>query len=62
MNNFEENIVFCVMCLDDDNKIECVHIFSTIEKAEAFCTSDDRCHVIYNYLIDCPSRMEERLQ
>ncbi len=43
-------IVYCVMCIDDTGC--CVHIFSTQAKAQEFAASDQRPHVLYDYLID----------
>lgn len=56
-------LVYCVLCTGDtllENDV--VHIFSTMEKAEAFANADARNHVLYDYVIDCPERMEERCQ
>lgn len=49
--------VYCVWC--DDVTGASIHIFSTMDKAEAFCNSDPRDHVIYDYVVDCPERMEQ---
>lgn len=51
-------MVYCVICLDEDEAGCCVHIFSTPEKAQAFADSDPRPHVSYDYMIDHPERME----
>lgn len=51
-------MVYCVMCIDDDDSGCCVHIFSTQEKADEFANRDDRPHVLYDYLVDHPERME----
>jgi len=52
-------MVYCVLCVDGGAP-EVVHIFSTQEKADAFAAADDRPHVLYDYVIDCPERMEQR--
>lgn len=49
--------VYCVICLDPGAS-EVVHIFSTQEKADAFALEDRRGHVLYDYVVDCPERME----
>lgn len=50
--------VFCVICLDPEEG-DVTHIFSTPEKAQAFAHGDsERLHVLYDYVIDCPERME----
>lgn len=54
-------VVYCVVCIDDDDR-ECVHIFSTSAKAKAFAETDPRPHVLYDYMIDHPERMENRSQ
>jgi hypothetical protein len=51
-------MVYCVMCIDKDDHGCCVHIFSTQEKQQAFAESDDRPHVLYDYLLDHPERAE----
>lgn len=54
-------MVYCVLCFLPSAQDEAVvHIFSTLEKAEAFAATDDRNHVFYDYLIDHPERMEGR--
>lgn len=53
-------IVQCVVCLDEQG--ECVHIFSTRDRLEAFIATDPRRHVVYDYMIDNPDRMEKPLQ
>lgn len=50
--------VYCVRCVPDD----VVHIFSTMDKAKQFCADDDRGHVIYDYVVDFPERMEQLQQ
>jgi hypothetical protein len=50
-------LVYCVLCVDHDNDV--VHIFSSHARALAFADSDERDHVIYDYMIDCPERMEQ---
>lgn len=52
-------MVYCVMCIDDDGPGCCVHIFSTQAKAQAFADTDPRAHVLYNYMLDHPERMEQ---
>jgi len=51
-------MVWCVVCVEPGGR-DIVHIFSTPELAKAFCESDQRNHVIYDYVIDCPERMEQ---
>jgi hypothetical protein len=52
-------MVWCVVCIDYLNN-EVTHIFSSAEKAAAFCDADsDRGHVTYDYVLDCPERMEQ---
>lgn len=54
--------VYCVVCIETDST-DLVHIFSTAEKAQAFMDADSlRNHVAYDYVIDCPERMEGRPQ
>jgi hypothetical protein len=55
-------MVYCVMCIDEDDQGCCVHIFSTQEKAGAFADADPRDHVLYDYLVDHPERMEQTSQ
>lgn len=52
-------MVWCVICIDRESKSETVHIFSTPEKAQSYCDADPRTHVCYDYVIDCPERMEQ---
>lgn len=55
--------VFCGLCLHANEVDETVHIFSTQATAIAFADADtERDHVIYDYVIDCPERMEGRTQ
>ena len=54
-------MVYCVMCMDEDECL-CVHIFSTQENAQAFSDADDRDHVLYDYVVDHPERMEQVAQ
>ncbi len=54
-------LVQCVICIDDDDN-ETVHIFSTREKLLAWCDTDDRRHIVYDYMIDNPDRMEKEPQ
>ena len=54
-------MVYCVMCIRTDQP-DIVHIFSTLDKADAFCATDDRVHVRYDYLLDAPERMEGTMQ
>lgn len=58
---FSPMMVYCVTCVDDNDQGCCVHIFSTQEKADAFVASDPRPHVLYDYVIDCPERMEQAI-
>lgn len=55
-------IVYCVMCIDEDDAGCTVHIFSTPEKQQAFAASDSRPHVLYDYMVDHPERMEQAAQ
>lgn len=55
-------MVYCVMCIDEDDMGCTVHIFSTQEKANTFATSDPRSHVLYDYMVDHPERMEKVAQ
>ena len=52
-------LVYCVMCIDDDDAGCCVHIFSTQQKAQAFVDKDNRPHVLYDYVVDHPERMQQ---
>jgi hypothetical protein len=52
-------MVYCVMCVDEDDMGCCVHIFSSQEKANTFAANDTRGHVMYDYVIDHPERMEQ---
>jgi hypothetical protein len=55
--------VYCVICMDADHARDLVHVFSTQAKATAFADADHaRDHIIYDYVIDCPERMEGRTQ
>lgn len=54
-------LVHCVVCIDEDGR-ELTHIFSTVAKAQAFASTDPRDHVLYDYVIDCPERMEATTQ
>lgn len=51
--------VWCVVCIGAEKGDDVVHIFSTPEKAKEFCERDPRGHVTYDYVIDCPERMEQ---
>jgi hypothetical protein len=58
-------MVYCVLCLDGSwprSRSEHVHIFTTQERAEAWASTDPRRHIIYDYLLDHPERMEEQAQ
>ena len=55
------SVVVCVSCVGSDGP-GAVHIFSSMEKAKAYCAHDDRDHVIYDYVIDFPERMEGMTQ
>lgn len=59
-NSEDAIMVYCVMCIDGTNLT--VHIFSTQEKAQAFADADSRDHVLYDYVIDQPERMEQQAQ
>lgn len=54
-------MVYCVRCIDGAGHGP-VHIFSTPEKAAAFAETDPRDHVLYDYVIDFPERMEGQFQ
>jgi len=52
-------MVYCVLCIDDrDRREDRVHIFTSLDKAKAWASTDPRRHVIYDYLLDHPGRME----
>lgn len=53
-------MVYCVMCIDEDDGGCTVHIFSTQQKANTFAGTDHRDHVLYDYVVDHPERMEKR--
>ena len=53
--------VWVVVCIARDER-DVMHMFSTQEKAAAFCESDPRAHVVYDYVLDCPQRLEQRVQ
>lgn len=55
-------LVFCVMCIDEDDAGCTVHIFSTQDKAREFADKDLRDHVFYDYMIDHPERMEQEVR
>lgn len=55
-------MVYCVMCLDEDDMGCVFHIFSTQDKANAFAEADPRTHVMYDYMVDCPERAEQAAQ
>ena len=52
--------VYTVRCVTIGDTWEPVHIFSSLEAAERFCEADPRTHVVSDYVIDCPERMEQR--
>lgn len=56
-----EMLVYCVTCVDDDDQGCVFHAFSTSEKRQAFLDRDDRHHVIFDYVLDHPERMERPL-
>lgn len=54
-------LVWCLLCIDDGGEGgERVHVFSSKEKALEFAENDprERRHILYDYVIDCPERME----
>ena len=54
-------LVYCVLCLNSNDPGDQVHhIFSSMEKAEAWAATDDRPHIISDYVIDVPERKELR--
>ena len=61
MTDAEPQVVFTVRCVGDDG-FDVMHIFSTAGKALAFAESDYRPHVISDYVIDHPERMEQVTQ
>lgn len=54
--------VYCIICITENPPSDVVHIFSTKEKAQEFALADPRNHIFYDYVIDCPERMEGRTQ
>jgi len=59
----DDRMVYCVLCISPDTNDGLVHVFSTSERAEAFAKDDtERNHVFYDYVIDCPERMEGLIQ
>lgn len=54
-------MVYCVLCIDGEGG-ETTHIFSSPKKAQEFSASDDRSHVVFDYVVDHPERMEEVMQ
>lgn len=50
-------LVFCVRCVEGNSDV--VHIFSSKETLQEFLDTDQRVHIIYDYVIDCPERMEQ---
>jgi hypothetical protein len=56
-----EVMVYVAICIADDGD-ETTHIFSTKEASEQFCKSDQRKHVVYDYLLDSPARHEGATQ
>lgn len=57
----DNRVVYCVRCIEGD-KHDPVHIFTTPEKAAAFARDDPRDHVLYDYVLDHPERMEQPAQ
>lgn len=52
-------LVFPVLCVDDAGH-EAVHIFSSRERQLAFCRQDlARNHVLWDYVLDFPERLEK---
>jgi alkylhydroperoxidase family enzyme len=54
-------MVYCVLCVDDRDR-DRVHIFTTQERAEVWASTDPRRHIIYDYLLNHPERMEKQAQ
>jgi hypothetical protein len=54
-------MVYCVRCINRPDP-DVLHIFSTQDKADAFADADLRDHIMYDYVIDCPERMEQVAQ
>lgn len=53
--------VYCVRCISPGEQ-DVLHIFSTQRNAAEFAEADARDHVLYDYVIDCPERMEQAAQ
>lgn len=49
--------VWVVHCIEDDGDTT-AHIFSTQERAQAFMDTDQRPHVLSDYVVDHPERKE----
>lgn len=54
-------MVWCLICIEPD-KSTTTHIFSSPELAQAYAATDPRPHVLLDYVIDHPERMEEPTQ
>lgn len=59
MSEMEIAMVWCAICIDSAG--DRVHIFSSEAKRNAYVVADSRrVHICYDYVIDCPERMEGR--
>lgn len=54
-------MVYVVICIEP-GRLDVLHIFSSMEKAQAFADADPRGCVLYDYLLDAPERHEGRTQ
>lgn len=55
-------LVWCVLCVLPGEDHDAVHIFSSQDAAIRFCDTDNRRHIVYDYVIDNPERMEQTCQ
>lgn len=55
-------LVWCVQCVLPGDEHDAVHIFSSQAAAISFCNGDSRRHIVYDYVIDNPERMEQTCQ
>lgn len=58
MGNENAQTVWVVVCIERTTMRETVHIFSSSDKAAAFAKTDQRAHVLYDYVLDYPERHE----
>lgn len=52
--------VYAVCCIGEDGS-EVTHLFSTVEKREAWANRDERIHVFYDHVLDDPDHHEKPL-